>query len=312
MPADEVQVNRLKWLFGSSAVAHLGLGIACLVLGVLTVPPVPQLYSFYQTRIAGERSYTQSSNASNASNASSANVSIVTPPNASSFLQDLEHAYVKACPLQSATPRPLLILGASMDSKLGLRDVNQTWMPERHTFFGMAQVNGYYLLVIVLCISCLFQFIYLYFCFQDNPLEKFRQPCIPRWLEYALTSPLQVVLIATWVLIRDVYTVTMLLTAQFVYVLLGFAVEAANANGTEAITSGPVKSVGFVGPDADLANLIPPTPEEKPTPQETEEKMKERQKARQENTRKSFGLCLACFLACTLPSGILSSPSSQT
>jgi len=148
-----------------------------------------------------------------------------------------------------------------------------------------------------LFISFLFQLSFLYFCYQENPLQKFRQPCILRWLEYALTSPLQVVLIASWVLIRDVYTVTLLLAAQLVCVLLGFAVEAANATGTEEITTGPVKPVGFVGPDSELANLITPPPEEKPTPQETKEQKQERRMHRQQNARKSFGLWLACFLA---------------
>ncbi len=142
-------------------------------------------------------------------------------------------------------------------------------------------------------------------------------------------------LIASWVLIRDVYTVTLLLTAQLVCVLLGFAVEAANATGTEAIVSGPVNPVAFVGPagatttepgevhltiaaamhniteidfsdtesaqaPSELANLITPPPEEPPTPQEIEEQKQERQKARlhrKQNARKSFGLWLACFLA---------------
>ena len=184
MPDDKTQVKRLNWLFGLSAAAHFALAIYCLVQGLRTTPPAPQLYSFYRTRIAGERSYTEASNASSG-NVSSVTFPSVTSPHASSFLQDLEHAYAKACPLQTAPPRPLLILGASMDSELGLRNVNQTWMPERHTFFGMAQVNGYLILAIVLAISFLFQLGFLYFCSQDNPLEKFRQPCIWRWLEYA-------------------------------------------------------------------------------------------------------------------------------
>ena len=293
MPADEIQVKRLKIWFKISAAVHLGFGIYCLVQGIRTKPPAPQLYSFYRTRIAGERSYTQ---ASNASNASSANVSSVTPPNTSSFLQDLELAYTKACPLKTAVPRPLLILTASMDSKLGLRDVNQTWMPERHAFFGMDHVNGYLILAIVLFISFLFQLSFLYFCYQENPLQTFRQPCILRWLEYALTSPLQVVLIASWVLIRDVYTVTLLLAAQLACVLLGFAVEAANANGTEEITTGPVKPVGFVGPDAENGSQVP-DPASVPLIEETEEQKQARHQATRKNARKSFGLWLTCFLA---------------
>jgi hypothetical protein len=295
MPADATQVTRLKWLFRCSAAAHLGLGIACLVLGLKTPTSAPQLYSFYRTRIAGERSYTQASNASNVSsaNVSSANVSSVTSSNASSFLQDLQLAYAKACPLKTAPPRPLLILGASMDSKLGLRDVNQTWMPERHAFFGMAEVNGYLMLAIVLFISFLFQLSFLYFCFQDNPLKQFRQPCIWRWLEYALTSPLQVVLIASCVLIRDVYTVTLLLAAQLVCVLLGFAVEAANA-GIEEIEETKdttVRAIDF--PDTEIATQVPLI-------QETDEQKKARHIATRKNARKSFGLWLACFLAASI------------
>jgi len=169
-------------------------------------------------------------------------------------------------------------------------------MPERHTFFGMSHVNGYLILAVVLAISFLFQLGFLYFCSQDNPLQKFRQPCIWRWLEYALTSPLQVVLIASWVLIRDVYTVTLLLAAQLACVLLGFAVEAANANGTEDFTPGPVNPVDFVGTDAENGSQVT-DPASVPLIQETEDQTKERHKSRQKNARKSFGLWLACFLA---------------
>jgi hypothetical protein len=183
-----------------------------------------------------------------------------------------------------------------MDSKLGLRDVNQTWMPERHAFFGMDHVNGYLILAIVLFISFSFQLIFLYFCYQENPLQKFRQPCILRWLEYALTSPLQVVLIASWVLIRDVYTVTLLMAAQLVCVLLGFAVEAANANGIEEITTGPVNPVDFVGPDAENGSQVP-DPARVPLIEETDGQKQERHKTTRKNARKSFGLWLACFLA---------------
>ena len=327
MPADAIQVKRLKWLFGISSLFHMAFGIACLVQGILK----PQLYSFYRPRIAGERSYTQASNPSSA-NVSSVNVSSVTFPNSSSFIQDLEHAYAKACPLETAAPRPLLILGASMDSKLGLRDVNQTWMPERHAFFGMDELNGYLLLAIVFAVSLAFQALFLYFCLQDNPLHKFRQPCIWRWLEYALTSPLQVVLIASCVLIRDVYTVTLLLAAQLVCVLLGFAVEAANANGIEEIVKikGPTRPFGEADPKeaaeptetdtlspdeihlqidahsnntnaidfsqieiakaAELANLIP---RQERTPEEIVNQ-------RKQNARKSLGLWLACFLAASI------------
>jgi len=304
MPADATQVTRLKWLFAISAAAHLGLAIACLVLGLQTQPFAPQLYSFYRTRIVGESSYTQASNASSGNvssvnfssgTVSSVTASSVTPPNASSFIQDLQHAYANACPLNTAAPRPLLILGASMDSQLGLRDVNQTWMPERRAFFGMDKVNGYLTLAVVFLTSLGFQAIFLYSCYQDNPLQKFRQPCIWRWLEYAFTSPLQVALIASCVLIRDVYTVTLLLAAQLACVLLGFAVEAANA-GIEEMAPGQVIPVHFVKKDAETGIQVT-DPASVPLIQETDQQKKARHTGTRKNARKSFGLWLACFLA---------------
>ena len=170
MPADAIQVRRLKWLFGISALLHMAGGIYCLVRGVQTEPPAPQLYSYYRPRIAGERLYADASNASNASDASST----------SSFIQDLEQAYVKACPLQNSAPRPLLMLEASFDAKLGLRNVSQTWMPERYALFGMTEVNGFLLLSIVFVISLSFQAIFFLFCLQEKPLGLFQQPCILR------------------------------------------------------------------------------------------------------------------------------------
>ncbi len=61
-------------------------------------------------------------------------------------------------------------------------------------------------------------------------IDYFRRPCLARWLEYAVTSPLQVVLIASCVMIRDVYTLIMLFAAQLACVLFGFAIEFALQN----------------------------------------------------------------------------------
>ena len=310
MPDDATQVKRLKWLFGISALLHMAGGIYCLVRGVQTEPPAPQLYSYYRPRVAGQRLYADASNASDASHTSSANVS--------SFIQDLEQAYVKACPLQNSAPRPLLMLEASFDAKLGLRNVSQTWMPERYAFFGMAQVNGFLLLSIVFVISLSFQAIFLLFCFQEKPLGLFRQPCILRWLEYAFTSPLQIVLIASCVLIRDVHTVTLLLAAQLVCVLLGFAVESANADtGIEDNTQQQFPSIpihfpepktirtlytetgndteaGLEAIDPAEIQLIPPPPP--PTPEQIAVLVH----ARKQNARKSLGLWLLSFAASTI------------
>jgi hypothetical protein len=145
------------------------------------------------------------------------------------------------------------MLDASFDAKLGLRNVSQTWMPERYALFGMTEVNGFLLLAIVFVISLSFQAIFFLFCLQEKPLDKFQQPCILRWLEYAFTSPLQIVLIASCVLVRDVHTVTLLLAAQLVCVLLGFAVESANADTGIEVTVDkglPTRALGFSNQDA--------------------------------------------------------------
>ena len=213
------------------------------------------------------------------------------------------------------------MLEASFDAKLGLRNVSQTWMPERYAFFGMAQVNGFLLLSSVFVISLSFQAIFLLFCFQEKPLGLFRQPCILRWLEYAFTSPLQIVLIASCVLIRDVHTVTLLLAAQLVCVLLGFAVESANADtGIEDTTQQQFPSIpihfpapkttrtiytetgndteaGLEGIDPAEIQLIPPPPP--PTPEEIAQKAA-RVDARKQNARKSLGLWLLSFAASTI------------
>jgi hypothetical protein len=54
---------------------------------------------------------------------------------------------------------------------------------------------------------------------------KFERPLLERWLEYALTSPFQIVLIASSLMLRDVHTVVLLFVAQLVCVVLGFGVE---------------------------------------------------------------------------------------
>ena len=296
MPDDKTQANRLRWLFGISAAVHFGLAIYCLVKGVQTAPPAPQLYSFYRPRISGERTSTGAANASNASN--------------TSFIQDLEQAYAKACPLQNSAPRPLLMMEAAFDAKLGLRQVRQTWMPERYALLGMAQVNGFLILALVFAVSFLFQAICLYFCFEENPLRLFRQPCILRWLEYAFTSPLQIVLVASCVLVRDVHTVTLLFAAQLVCVLLGFVTESANAEDavhTEAHTA----AIAFQDPPdpPDAPTKKSPTDAETGSPaQETTSLLTAHESTetpaqnatRRTHARNAFGLWLVGFLAATI------------
>ncbi len=55
----------------------------------------------------------------------------------------------------------------------------------------------------------------------------FETPCAARWAEYFFTSPCQVVLIATCLMLRDVYTILLLSAAQAALVQFGFAMECA-------------------------------------------------------------------------------------
>ena len=154
--------------------------------------------------------------------------------NTSSFIDDLTNAYSKTCPKQASPPGKLLILQTSPQADLGLHDVIQTWMPVRYDSLIFSEINGWFILTLVFIISFAYQ---IYFFLRtrkkktdgEYDLSYFERPCFARWMEYALTSPLQILLIASSVMIRDVYTVWLLVTAQFVCVLLGFAVECAMA-----------------------------------------------------------------------------------
>lgn len=100
-------------------------------------------------------------------------------------------------------------------------------MPVRHDLL-FPEVNGWFILFVVFSISFLYQLCFYYYTLKKDP-HYFKRPCFARWMEYALTSPLQILLIASSVMIRDVYTVMLLVATQLVCVLLGFAVECAMA-----------------------------------------------------------------------------------
>lgn len=193
-------------------------------------------YAFYRPRVAGERRPRMSThaNASNTSSTTRRRMLASRESNTSSFIDDLTNAYSKTCPEQASPPGKLLILQTSPQANLGLNDVIQTWMPVRYDSLIFSEINGWFILTLVFIISFAYQ---IYFFLRtrkkktdgEYDLSYFERPCFARWMEYALTSPLQILLIASSVMIRDVYTVMLLVTAQFVCVLLGFAVECAMA-----------------------------------------------------------------------------------
>ena len=112
-----------------------------------------------------------------------------------------------------------------------LARVRQSWLPERTPLFGLDGVNGFVVLAVVFFLSCGAQTFFAWTTLREEALETFRQPCLFRWIEYAVTSPLQVALVASCVLVRDVQTIGLLVAAQTACVLLGFAVEYAHASG---------------------------------------------------------------------------------
>jgi len=227
----------LQTLFQVSASIHLFLFLFCLgswLEWYKINDYTSYRYEFYRPRVAGERRLRPGTPIPNASATARRRVLSSAEAN-SSFIDDLTKAYSKTCPEQASPPGKLLILQTSPHANLGLNDVIQTWMPVTHNFLIFSETNGWFLLTLVFSISCAYQ---LYFYDRtrrkkpstESPDESyFERPCFARWMEYALTSPLQILLIASSVMIRDVYTVMLLVTAQLVCVLLGFAVECAMA-----------------------------------------------------------------------------------
>ena len=194
-----------KWTFGLSAFFELCGCFVCAYF-LLYETKTSHLYSFYRTRVVGGRVPT-------------------TGLANESFVRGLEQAYAKTCPKQPSTIESLLMLDTLFDAELGLENVIQTWMPVAYDLFGLSHFNGYAMLLIVFVVSSVAQ---LYFLRQS--VDFFKKPCWERWLEYALTSPLQVVLIAGCVMIRDASTIIFLFAAQLVCVLLGFPMECALQN----------------------------------------------------------------------------------
>jgi hypothetical protein len=116
---------------------------------------------------------------------------------------------------------------------------------------------GFVFLTVVLWTSCLFALVFERSCQRESALEMFQQPCILRWVGYAMTLPLQLLLCAWYAGVRDVHTLVLLVAAQVACALLGFVMEQAwNSEDLQepvAERSDPLSlSVGTVirGPEA--------------------------------------------------------------
>jgi len=221
---DHKAEQTLLWLFGISFLFHVA-GCIVSVYFIENETKTSHLYSFYRTRVTGEK------------------ISTDLDGPKTSFVENLDLLYKGTCPNQPASIDSLLILQTSFDTGLGLENVMQTWMPTRYRLFALPYANGYWMLFVIFFLSSFFQ---IYFLCQVVCIDFFRRPCLARWLEYALTSPVQVVLIASCVMIRDVHTIMLLFVAQLVCVLLGFPLECAMQNPANDIQIAAKKTASTV------------------------------------------------------------------
>ena len=141
---------------------------------------------------------------------------------------------------------------------------------------------GFALLACVLWTSCAFSFVFARSCVRESALEMFQQPCVLRWISYAITFPMQLIVCAWYTDLRDLHIVLMIVTAEAVCALLGFVMEQAwmSKDLEEPVLqrSDPMSlGVGTVvrGPQVDPAQLLT-----------------QRQKA-----GVAWTVCLACVLA---------------
>ena len=195
IPEDEVARLRsvIRALAVGSAVVHGALCVYCLVKHLEAPADSPHRFKLYSARVSSELA--------------------ATPPDAS-FVPDLQRAYASTCASAPNATGPLVLRSS---------ELRQSWLPQRADL----AVDGFVLLAVEFSVSCAAQCFYAYTTLREHALETFRQPCLLRSLEHALTAPLQVALVAMCVLVRDVHTLGLLAAAQAACMLLGFAIEFA-------------------------------------------------------------------------------------
>jgi len=208
--------HRLLWLYGVSFLVHFA-GCIVAVYYIENETKGTNLYAFYRPRVTGERLDSRNT-----------------------FIESLNTTYKTTCPNHPSAVKDLLILRSTYYAELNLENIMQTWMPAMYKLFGLSYANGYWMLFVVFFLSSLFQ---IYFLCQVVCIDFFRRPCLARWLEYAVTSPVQVVLVASCVMLRDVHTIMLLFSAQLVCVLLGFPIECAMQNPANDIQIAANKTV---------------------------------------------------------------------
>jgi hypothetical protein len=145
----------------------------------------------------------------------------------STLTTTVQRQLVQSCPRASLT---LLTMRSDFDVNATTYSVNGAWIATQSTMFGFVHLNGYHLLYVIFTVSCAAQLNVLweyYLAIHNDKYDFFEEPCAARWLEYAITSPAMITVIAACLAIRDANTILLLATAQGALVQFGFVMECA-------------------------------------------------------------------------------------
>lgn len=223
-----VDVINIKRLTLAAAAVHSLMFIVSIVVRTQHNNVTPNqknpngfLYQYYKPDILGDFNSTKS-----------------TPSYA---IENIDRAYTQRCSgTKNASDNRLLVLKAEFDVNNAPRAMRLTWIPVQFHFMGHYNIDGYVLLMLIFGFSAFFEGVSYYFLVDSESddyeyaLTYTERPCMWRWMEYAVTSPIQILLVASSLMVRDVYTLYMMLFAQVALVQLGFAVEyAISAKGDD-------------------------------------------------------------------------------
>jgi len=189
--------------------------------------------------------------------------------NSATLINATQTELTKTCPL---TKFELLTSRADFNVS-GRGGLLGTWISTKTKILNTFNVDGYGLLFTIYFISCIAQIKVVLECRRAEASKEntryafFEGPCAARWLEYAFTSPCQIVIISCCLLIRDVYTTILLALAQGALVQFGYALECAfelRVVETEAIevnepANKKIPPLGFLHRD-DTVDPLPMVP----------------------------------------------------
>jgi hypothetical protein len=194
-------IKKRPWTFGFtvfSALAHFACFIAAIVLAAKRTDKSTSTYTFYMPTFVSSRSPEKATNVS--------------------FAQEIQAQLNQTCPKQQWKIQ-------TMEAEFNAAHVRGTWLPVEFSFGGV-KVHGYGLIIAISAISFISQLKVFLEMFLGND-DFFREPCSARWFEYSLTSSLMIVILASCLMIRDIFIVSMLSVTQGALAQLGYAVEVA-------------------------------------------------------------------------------------